>query len=1276
MTTRALVVALALAGGFLPLGTAHAQDSAAVQQLLDNAAYWKQRGRSDKVIELYEKILRSNPTHEESLAELAIVYAQQGDEATARSYMAKLQKAHPSSARLAAVRGSLSLGGSYQDLLARARSQANSGNAEGAVATYRELFGSEPPTGAVALEFYQTLGGTPGGWDEARRGLERLHAKDRNDSKVELALARHLTYRESTRRDGIDRLQRLSRDTRVGKAATESWRQALGWLGANGGDVARLQAYLGQVGEDEVIRRKLASARTSSAPRDTDLGPAFDALDTGDLDAAETAFRRELEAHPGNGDALLGLGLVMLRREDYAAAERWLGEARDRMPGQADAWETPLRSAAFWRRVREAEALADSGGFAAAMTRLEEASALDPSQAIHAEMAMGNVLAKQGDTGGAEAIFQQVLAKEPENVGALEAMVRFKLANGDVEGARATNERLRELAPDKALGMARMQSELLRQQAALVARGGEAQRAEALLEESVEMDPSNAWALFDLLNLRVERGDIEGARAMLERIKAAGGDQPRVRLMAARLLAQEQRYGESLTLLDEVSDAELEPGLARLAKQIRIEVEASLAVQRAVRDGQVEQARRELLDLQGEVGDDAEMLALVGLAWSDLGDSDRARSVVQRALAMSGGENATIRLQLAAIQLREGRDDEVAKSIATLKGLKDLTSQEQQGVDDLEVAYTVRRADRLRNEGRHTEAYDVLKPALDGHPEDIRLVNALGRILYSAGEMTEAGVVFERVLSDHPDDVEALQGAALAALQAGRRDRARELLDTALATSPGDPGVHLTAGKVAAMMGNDGRAMASFSKALEIEETRLGMRSTEEGASDLPALQDDTRLSSGSSYDAIVRSTGALLRGADDVGLGGARPDEGSALRGEILREMDIVVQQHRYAIGASIEVRRRIGQDGLSSVTEVGVPIQGTIPTGFTGALELMVRPTYLDNGVIDASDDTVAPFFGTYALEDDLEAVGLPLAGTTGVSFQLGWRHEGYRVWAGTTPVGTPLWTVIGGVELGQQLGAFGFRLKGERTPVIDSLLSYAGQVAPRASVAAPTDAVDRVWGGVTRNGGRLDLSYDPRPALVYLYGGFHYLMGTNVLDNTQWEAGAGFLWRVVDKKAIEFRVGIASDLFGYGRNQRFFTFGHGGYFSPQFFVTAGIPLQVEGETGRVVYRADVRAGVNYFTESGDVFYPTNSGFQSDLEALAAAGAAETEPVTVTTGYAERSSVSFAFNLDGEVGVKVTDGFVPSLYFKVFTASQYTEIFAGLRLRYSFPRRVKPTE
>src|SRR5262249_5913139 len=152
---------------------------------------------------------------------------------SAQTYLDRLKAAQPTSPLVKQLTDQIARGGSAgtRKQVEQARELARSGKAEEAVQRYQQAAGGTTPEGDLALEYYQTLGGTAQGWDAARQGLERIAKANPDDARAQLALAQHLTYRDGTRREGIRQLQRLSTRPDVGKEATDSWRRALGWLG-------------------------------------------------------------------------------------------------------------------------------------------------------------------------------------------------------------------------------------------------------------------------------------------------------------------------------------------------------------------------------------------------------------------------------------------------------------------------------------------------------------------------------------------------------------------------------------------------------------------------------------------------------------------------------------------------------------------------------------------------------------------------------------------------------------------------------------------------------------------------------------------------------------------------------------------------------------------------------------------------------------------------------------------------------------------------------------
>jgi hypothetical protein len=78
-------------------------------------------------------------------------------------------------------------------------------------------------------------------------------------------------------------------------------------------------------------------------------------------------------------------------------------------------------------------------------------------------------------------------------------------------------------------------------------------------------------------------------------------------------------------------------------------------------------------------------------------------------------------------------------------------------------------------------------------------------------------------------------------------------------------------------------------------------------------------------------------------------------------------------------------------------------------------------------------------------------------------------------------------------------------------------------------------------------------------------------------------------------EVSAGAVLSLWHYAHNDSFYTFGQGGYYSPQRYVSLGLPVEIDGRRGALSY--DVRAMVSHsWTNEADTpYYPTDGGLQA---------------------------------------------------------------------------------
>lgn len=1244
MTTRFLLILLALA-----LSSPAAAQSDAIEQLLESAEYWKERGRNDKLVEIWQKILLSEPNHARALAELSRYYGSIGRNAESLEYRRRLEAAHPDHPSLNEVGLPTASSGGDQGALAEARRLAAAGRTEEAIARYRQYFGNRQPAGELALEYYPTLGGTPEGWDEARRGLERVAKDNPNNRRAVLAFAKHLTYREPTRRSGISRLAELGGDPGATDARSP-WKDALMWLQATPADAGAYEKYLSTVGEDAEIRERLSSLGSSTTvqrSRTSRVDEAWAALEADNLDRAEAIFSRAVQRDPRSVDATVGLAMVHMRRDNFSDAAELLLRAKKLAPDKPEKWERSLRSAQFWQLVREAEFKVARGEYEEAESLLVSAQASYPDEVDHAEVSLGRLYTRLDRFADADAVLARVFEREPDHPSALAALVELRVREGRSDEAQVLNKRLALVAPSQAVQLERIQSENLRVRALFERDIGQLDRAISLLIEARKLDDDNLWALFDLAQVYAEFGETVAARGAMEELLLKAPDTPEFQLAHARLQAEDGQYAQALQTLDSLPAGPMSEEIENLRRRVRVHVSARNALEKAtIADGLVE-ARRRMTSLERDVEGAPELMAVVASAWAELGDYEEALRLVDAAVTQSLFASVGLRLQRIAILLQAGRHGELEAALAVIRDEPDLSPRELRDLERLRMANFIRRADAATEAGDPELALLFLRPLLREDPENPKVLNALGRQLFAAGRFTESLAIFSPLVTRDPDDMEARQGAILASLRMGKKRQAKALIDEGIERNGEDAAMYLVAARASGMVGNDARAMKYLKQAQKLEEGRivkLGIN--------LPLSYDPTSDLEPEPEAALAQ----IVRRVVDEGDEPAADTEGApraGLMAQVYREMEQIKARHRPSMEAGLAFRFRGGEAGLSRLTEVGVPVRVELPTGYRGRLNLRVRPVLVTSGNLDGQSPTAAERFGTYgtvslALPDEAARRAF------GVELGIGYGWRGYKVWVGSSPIGFALPTVTGGFEVGESFEMFGFRLHGERSMVNDSLLSYAGETDPLSG---------KIWGGVTRNGASLDLSLSRNRFLVFLYGGFYGLIGTDVQINTQWRAGAGLQWTVLDLSWGQLVTGVAANLFGYQFNLRHFTFGHGGYFSPQFFVNAHLPVMLRGSKGNFEYSVEAQVGLNWFREDEIEWFP---GSNNLMDARAAVVDADGAPVQLF--YEGRAPLSFALNAAGHVAYQITPRLQARLDLSIYTAAEYWEFVGGIGVQVRF--------
>jgi hypothetical protein len=242
----------------------------------------------------------------------------------------------------------------------------------------------------------------------------------------------------------------------------------------------------------------------------------------------------------------------------------------------------------------------------------------------------------------------------------------------------------------------------------------------------------------------------------------------------------------------------------------------------------------------------------------------------------------------------------------------------------------------------------------------------------------------------------------------------------------------------------------------------------------------------------------------------------------------------------AGIALRDKSGTEGLSQLSIRQVPLlEASMPTGRNGELNFSLREVSLDSGALSRNALVGSNSSGAWQYS--------PTTRTTGLEPRLSWRDDAWDIALGMTPDNGEVSSHPTGYVTHQNMGKLATLTSSLYIePVRESILSYTGMRDPYTG---------KQWGRVLRNGVRLS-SLQQLGNNWSLSGAINleYLDGESVESNRHAGVFAS-VGKNLDLPAFSYAVvGLGFNYDHYEKNLSHFTLGHGGYFSPDRFVSIG--------------------------------------------------------------------------------------------------------------------------
>ena len=256
--------------------------------------------------------------------------------------------------------------------------------------------------------------------------------------------------------------------------------------------------------------------------------------------------------------------------------------------------------------------------------------------------------------------------------------------------------------------------------------------------------------------------------------------------------------------------------------------------------------------------------------------------------------------------------------------------------------------------------------------------------------------------------------------------------------------------------------------------------------------------------------------------------------------------QQQTTSVTLAQDISQSSGTDGYSSNTTNTTMLQLDRPFGNTGHSFFRMDYVTVDAGSF-SSNPSVS--FGS-CTDNSASCNDIGHQKATGTSFAFGADvPEEWSADIGSTPIGFDQETWVGRAGMTRSLWDVKWTPYVSRRPVTNSLLSFAGTTDP---------ATQKEWGGVIADNLGVDFSHD-QGGNDGIWGSLKvsYLAGENVESNQREQWMGGYYYKLINQSNERLSLGVSNMLWHYQNDLSHYTWGNGGYYSPQHHLSFGLPV-----------------------------------------------------------------------------------------------------------------------
>ncbi|MCL9641502.1 BCSC C-terminal domain-containing protein [Rahnella victoriana] len=687
------------------------------QWLLEQVRVGEASHQDDLVRQSLFRLELMDPQNPKVLSARLRLLLREGDQGKAQQQLEKIKQVAPGSDDYRQAELSLKIASpEMQQKLQQTRLLATAGRLDEARAQYDELFGGQPPTLDLAVEYWQLVARLPGQKARAQAQLQALNNQYPGDVQLRLQLAQ-MAFEQGDDARAVGLIKQVAATNEGRSPAADLWLARIKDQPVGNASVDALQQFIATfdtgpqvIAAQQELRRQeglLADPRYQARIR------GLAQIDKGGSTGAIASLKQALQATPNDAEVLGAMGLAYSRAGNRQQALTMFQRAKAAETDgyNAGKWNSLIQTNSYWLKIEQGDKALKAGQFDQAEAAYQQAQRLDPRDPW-APVGLGDVAVARKNDPQAEQAYRRALTLERDNSSAQRGLANIYQRQSPQKALDYINSlpaASRAKLSDKQRGL---QSDQLTAQAEKYVAERNWNQAANRYAEVLKLNPDDVWTTYHYAGALREGGDPAKADAVFAQFAVKHPSDAQQVYAYSLYLSGSDRNDAALRHLHTLPEARWDNNMREMAQRIRLDktltaIDASLAA------GNTAQAKQELqqASLQGL---SLNQQRRVAMAWLDVGETSRAASLLQplKAAAASqpaGQDKALIYRNAANVEQQIGQPQLARQDYEQAMVASGITNKVPQDNDSYTRLMRNNSGDDWLKRGIRSDAHDLYR---------------------------------------------------------------------------------------------------------------------------------------------------------------------------------------------------------------------------------------------------------------------------------------------------------------------------------------------------------------------------------------------------------------------------------------------------------------------------------------------------------------------------------------------------------------------------------------